>query len=77
MALQPQKTDAIIEAWSLRFPRAYAEFVRTLSEGASASPSSSASHGMGAKFAMENVFEDEDPKGYRRMAAVTKLFWPA
>lgn len=30
--------------------------------------------GMGGKFAVEDVSEDEDPKGYRRMAAGHKAF---
>ena len=74
MVNQSPKTDALIEAWSLRFARAYAEFVRTLSEGAGAAPSFHAAHGTTGGFTIEDVAGEQDPKGYRRMAEGHKAF---
>lgn len=73
MPQQPQKADALIDAWSLRFARAYAEFVRTLSQG-TAADSASVAQWKGGRFAVEDVSIEEDAEGFRRMADGHKAF---
>lgn len=74
MPQQSQKTDALIDMWSLRFARAYAEFVRTLSEGTSAGSAAADAQWKGGRFAVEDVSSEEDAESFRRMADGHKAF---
>ena len=74
MPQQSQKADALIDAWSLRFARAYAEFVRTLTKGTGADSASTAVQWEGERFAAEDVSSEEDAEGFRRMADGHRAF---
>lgn len=74
MTPQTPKAEVLIEAWSLRFARAYAEFVRALSEDTSDAPAPPTAPGKIGGFAIEDVSEADDPKGHHRMIEGHKAF---